>query len=113
MQITAPVRSGPAKWRPDFLVHTGGGILGVEVISYGASGGRQVDAAWEELLDHSAKFRERNADLSRFGVRLHFRTYRMPPTQSFEAFCEALAARLRQHGDLARGRAHPARSGEG
>jgi hypothetical protein len=26
----------------------------------------------------------------------------MPPTQSFEAFCEALAARLRQHGDLAR-----------
>jgi hypothetical protein len=31
--------------RPDFLVRTNSGTLGVEVISYGTSGGRQVASA--------------------------------------------------------------------
>jgi hypothetical protein len=87
--------------RPDFLVHTSAGIVGVEVISYGANSGRQVDAAWEELVEYSSKFRETNTDLSRFGVRLNFLSYRMPPRKSFGAFCEAVAARLRQNVDLA------------
>jgi hypothetical protein len=64
---------------PDFLIYTSSGTLGIEVISYGANRGRQVDSAWGALQEHSDKFRERNPDLRRFGVRLHFRAYRMPP----------------------------------
>jgi hypothetical protein len=85
---------------PDFLVRTSNGPLGVEVISYGTSVGRQVDAAWAALQDHSDKFRERHPDLRRFGVRLHFRLHRMPPPRAFEPFCEAVAALLRRHTDL-------------
>jgi hypothetical protein len=70
------------------------------VISYGASRGRQVDSAWAALQGHSDKFREKNLDLSRFGVRLHFRGHRMPPPRSFEAFCEAVAARVLPNADL-------------
>ncbi len=85
---------------PDFVVQTTGGPLGVEVVSYGDRSGRQVDSAWETLLDYIAKFREKHPDLKRFGAKLHFRTYRMPPPRSHEAFCEAVAARLRQNKDL-------------
>jgi hypothetical protein len=84
---------------PDFLVHTSRGSLGVEVISYGTSAGRQLDAAWTALQAYSDKFREGQPDLKRFGVRLHFRS-RMPPPREFEAFCEAIAAQLRRHTDL-------------
>jgi hypothetical protein len=85
---------------PDFLIHTSGGTMGVEVISHGARTGRQVDSAWEALQEHSDKFRERNPDLKRFGVRLHFRAYRMPPPRTFESFCEAVATRVRPCSDL-------------
>lgn len=86
--------------RPDFVVRTGSATLGIEVISYGTSGGRQVDSAWAALQDYSDKFRKRHPDLRRFGVRLHFRSHRMPPPRAFEAFCEAVAAHLRRHIDL-------------
>jgi hypothetical protein len=85
---------------PDFLVRTNSGTLGVEVISYGASEGRQVASAWATLQKYSDQFRERHPDLRRFGVRLHFRSYRMPPPRAFGPFCEAIAAQLRRNADL-------------
>jgi hypothetical protein len=79
--------------------------LGVEVISYGTSGGRQVASAWAALQEYSDQFRERHPDLRRFGVRLHCRSHRMPPPRAFEPFCEAVAAQLRRNTDLpARGK---------
>jgi hypothetical protein len=86
--------------RPDFLVRTNSGTLGVEVISYGTSGGRQVASAWAALQEYSDQFRERHPDLRRFGVRLHCRSHRMPPPRAFEPFCEAVAAQLRRNTDL-------------
>jgi hypothetical protein len=91
--------------RPDFLVRTNSGTLGVEIISYGTSGGRQVASAWAALQEYSDQFRERHPDLRRFGVRLHCRSHRMPPPRAFEPFCEAVAAQLRRNTDLpARGK---------
>ena len=86
--------------RPDFVVHTSEGDVGVEVVSYGDRRGREVDAAWDSLIDHTAEFRQRNADLNRFGVRLHFRNYRMPSPRDYDGFCEAIAALLRKNTDL-------------
>jgi hypothetical protein len=91
--------------RPDFLIRTSSVTLGVEVISYGTSGGRQVASAWAALQEYSDQFRERHPDLRRFGVRLHCRSHRMPPPRAFEPFCEAVAAQLRRNTDLpARGK---------
>jgi len=86
--------------RPDFVIRTSGDSIGVEVVSYGDRRGREVDAAWDVLIDHAAEFRERNVDLDRFGARLHFRNYRMPPPRDYEAFCEAIAILLRTNTDL-------------
>lgn len=82
---------------PDFVV---GGRIGVEVVSYGNRRGREVDAAWDALIDHTSEFRARHANLNRFGVRLHFRNYRMPPPRDYERFCEAIAQLLHMQGDL-------------
>lgn len=85
---------------PDFVIDTRDGVIGIEVVSYGNRSGRKVNSAWETLLDYAAKFRERHPDLNRFGARLHFRTYRMPPPRMYEPFCESVARLLRQNVDL-------------
>ncbi len=85
---------------PDFVIQTSNGALGVEVVSYGDRKGREVDAAWDRLIDHSTEFRERNPELNRFGAHLHFRSYRMPPPRDHEEFCEAVAALLHRNVDL-------------
>lgn len=85
---------------PDFVVQTSRGMLGVEVVSYGHRRAREVDAAWDVLIDHAAEFRERHPDLNRFGASLHFRSYRMPPPRDHEAFCEAVGEALRKNADL-------------
>lgn len=85
---------------PDFVVDTQGGRLGVEVVSYGDRSGREVDAAWDTLIDYSTNFRERHRDLNRFGARLHFRNYRMPPPRNYEPFCVAITALLRKQNDF-------------
>src|SRR5687767_11285110 len=85
---------------PDFVIDTFVGQLGVEVVSYGDRNGREVDAAWDKLIDYSAEFRGRHPDLNRFGANLHFRNYRMPPPRHYKRFCEAIAALLRKQADL-------------
>lgn len=86
---------------PDFVVQTSGGVLGVEVVSYGDRKGREVDAAWDVLIDHATEFRERHPNLNRFGANLHFRSYRMPPPRDHEAFCKAVGELLCKNADLA------------
>jgi hypothetical protein len=54
---------------PDFVIDTSTGQVGIEFVSYGARSGREVDAAWDALIDHSVDFRERHPDLNRFGAR--------------------------------------------
>lgn len=85
---------------PDFIVQTTSGALGIEVVSYGNRRGREVDAAWDALIDQATEFRERHPDLNRYGAQLHFRTYRMPPPRDHESFCDAIAALLRTNTDL-------------
>ena len=93
---------------PDFLVRCKGETLGIEIVEYhggmvgrGGSKGRQVEAAWEALQDFSDEFRERNPDVARVEVRLHFKGYRMPSPRSYEAFCTAVATLIRQSTGLA------------
>lgn len=85
---------------PDFVINARSGALGIEVVSYGDRSGRKVDSAWETLLDYASNFRERHPELNRFGARLHFQTYRMPPPRDYELFCEAVAKLLEQNVDL-------------
>ena len=90
---------------PDFVVSTPLGQVGIEVVSYGDSKGSRSRRCMGCATDSTAEFRQRNPDLNRFGARLCFRNYHMPPTRRYEQFCEAVAALLRKQVDLpARGK---------
>jgi hypothetical protein len=93
----------------DFVAQASDLALGVEVVSYGDRKGREVDAAWDVLIDHATEFRERHPDLNRFGADLHFRNYRMPSPRDYEGFCTAIAALLRENADLPPRSAHAPR----
>lgn len=93
-----------ASERPDFLVTTASGMLGVEVTAYhgnvgkdGGSKGREVESTWEALLEFAATCRQRFPDVNRLNVWLNFRTRRVPPRTEFEPFCSSVVAFLQRN----------------
>lgn len=90
--------------RPDFLVGTPEGMLGIEVTAYhgnlganGGSGGREVESAWEALLKFAAIYREQYPEVNRLNCWLNFRSHRLPPRSQFEPFCAAVVALLQRN----------------
>lgn len=93
-----------ASERPDFLVTTPAGTLGIEVTAYhanlgsdGGSAGREVESAWEALLEFAAVYREQFPEINRLNCWLNFRSHRLPSRSQFEPFCAAVVALLQRN----------------